>query len=281
MAQDWGTWIAAAAAGIGAYLFARTAGAKVTGTRGPGGLPRGKGVFITTLSKTGSPSELVKWCRDHDVSWCAIEIYWKDYGKPRRHHNGSTLEIYVAALTAANVRCWVWGFPSPDDVAGFVDRVRWAYATAPDVVGVIADPEKPYYGKRFAPQAAETMAGLVALGKPVGVTSYGEPRFHPTFPWQAWAAGASFGVPQIYSDRGKDYPAEATQHWKDVGFSRIIPALGGSSAHPPEEMARLFSWTPIEEGAAIWWSHRHLQLNDARARAVRDAVMPASGGARA
>jgi hypothetical protein len=258
-------WILAAAAAVFA-LRPSALGSRST--------PRGKGVFIRSL-RHWTPDELAAFVRSLDLSWVAIQILWSEPGGDHRLHNDRIGE-YTAALNAAGVDVWVWLYPSPDGVDQAVERTRFAYAAAPSVRGVIIDPEKPFYSHAHAPAGAALMAHLAQLGRPVGVTSYGMPRFHPGFPWEAFVKHAAFGVPQVYSDRGPSYAPEAVAEWSSLGFPAIVPALGASAKHSGAEMVRLASWVPRGMPAVVWWDLYHLArpglTADARRAAVRSAA---------
>jgi hypothetical protein len=256
--------IAAALAAV-VFLTRRTASSSTT--------PRGKGLFIRKLEHGGEPDQLAAFVRDLGVSWVAVEVLWQEPGESDNLH-GSRLAEYTAALNAAGVQVWVWLFPSPDGVSRAVDRVRYAYQVAPSVRGVIVDPEKPFYAKRHAEAAARLMAGLAELGRPIGVTSYGMPSWHPAFPWKSWVRHAAFGTPQLYSDRGSTYAPTAIAEWTALGFPAIVPALGASATHDGAEMTRLASYLPTVP-AVVWWDLYHLvgkgPAHEARRAAVRGA----------
>jgi len=272
--------------GVGALaLEARKASAETTPIKL--GLPRGKGLFIEGLIKQANdPQHLITRLKWLGIKWVAIEIAWFGPPGPSWTHDadGTThnledgaLAAFVPELEAAGIECWVWGFPSPDRQGRFVDYVKAAYQAAPQVRGVIIDPEKPYYGTDGTALEA-LIATLQDLGRPVGVTSYGRTGYHPAFPWQA-IGGADFGIPQIYSDDiGDDYPQKAVDSWKATGITVVIPANGAyGKEHTPAEMTKQaeLSDAAARSGAVIWWNYRLLVLDQAwdqagRAAAVRD-----------
>lgn len=238
-----------------------------------GGVPRGKGVFIRSLAHGGEPAELAAFVRSLGMRWVAVEILWSNPGGDHRLH-GERLAEYTQALNAAGVAVWVWLFPSPDGVDQAVARTRNAYAVAPSVQGVIIDPEKPFYAKAHARAGAELMRQLAQLGRPIGVTSYGMPSWHSQFPWEAFVKHASFGTPQVYSNRGPEYATNAISQWRALGFPAVVPALGASSAHSGAEMAQLAAWVPDVPGV-IWWDLHHLTRAGPKADARRAAVRSA------
>jgi hypothetical protein len=203
------------------------------------------------------------------IAWVAIEVAWHDNTKTSSHNLiDGALAVFAPELEAAGIEVWVWGFPSPDRISEFVETIADAYKAAPQVRGVIADPEAPFYGSAHSAALEDLISQLQDLGRPVGVTSYGAPYFHPGFPWEA-IAGADFGQPQIYSELGADYPAKADQAWRDLGFDIVIPLNGASSAHTGEAMTLQANQSETKDGGIGWWNYRHLLLAEDGGRAAR------------
>ena len=254
-----------------ALVFAFTSAGRTMATATTSDTPRGKGVFVRNLASSGDPERFAALVQSMGLSWVAVEILWQETGEPDRLH-GSRLAEYAPALLAAGVDIWVWLYPAPDGVTRAIERVRAAYERVPEVRGVIIDPEKPFYSLHYAEPAARLMAGLAALGRPIGVTTYPVPAWHPVFPWAAFVKYASFGVPQVYTDRGGAYAARAISEYKALGFPVVIVALGASSTHSGAEMTRLASYVPRPRRALVWWALDHLDGSGANADKRREAV---------
>ncbi len=244
-------------------------------------LPKGKGVWIDDLVREGkNPAHLIERLKWLDISWIAIEIAWHDSNQDNTHNlEDGSLAVFVPELVAAGIQCWVWGFPSPDRVGRFVELVEYAYKVAPQVAGVIVDAEKPFYGPQYAPQLEDLMSRLIGLGRLVGASSYGYTKYHPAFPFEAFA-GADFGMPQVYSELGEKYPNKADDSWRALGIDYIVPINGASSAHKSgdpdgwglEEQAAA---SDTSDGAISFWNYRHLVLADDGRRASRAAFVRA------
>ena len=251
-------------------------GAFILSAGGSSSLPKGKGVFIIDLPSQG-PEYLIERLRYLGIQWVAIEIAW--YGPPGppssydalgRTHNmeNGRLAAFVPELTAAGIQCWVWGYPAPDRIPAFVDNVKDAYQAAPALSGVIIDPEEPWYGAQHGPALEDIISRLKGLGRPVGLSSYGRPSYHPTFPWRA-IGGVDFGMPQIYSELGAGYPPKADQEWRSFGVPYIVPLNGASSAHEPAAITQQAAWSVTQDGAIGWWTYHHAVGNSGRADAIR------------
>lgn len=282
----------ALALGFGAAAFKlaeSTAQAKETPSGGL--LPKGKGIFIQGLVAKGQdPAHLLERLKYLGMQWVAIEIAWFGppgpswtHGPDGVSHNleDGALAAFVPELVAAGIQVWVWGFPSPDRQAAFVQYTKDAYAAAPQVAGVIIDPEKPYYGttaspNQYAAELEDLVAKLQGLGRPVGATSYGFTNFHPQFPWQSLSK-VEFGMPQLYSDDiGADYPAKGDDSWRALGIDYIVPLNGAyGKEHTPAEMATQAQLSDTSNGAIGWWNYALLVLDmgwdqPGRVQAVRD-----------
>lgn len=248
-------WQAALSAAAGLWLLKRGKQMQI---------PQGKGLFIDDLVREGkSPAHLIERLKWLDISWLLIEIAWHDDKQDNTHNlEDGSLAAFVPELTRAGIQCWAWGFAAPDRVDRFVDLVKHAYKAAPQLAGVVVDAEKPFYGPEHSEQAERLMARLAELGRPVGFTSYGYTRYHPKFPFEAFAS-ADFGMPQIYSELEADYPERADESYRALGIEKIIPVNGVSAAHRSgdpdgwglEEQAKA---SDTSDGAIAFWSYRHL-----------------------
>lgn len=270
-------------AGAAVVAKAIEASAEPTANLGPMSVPQGKGIYIEQLIKQGQdPQHLIERLKYLGMKWIAIEIAWFGPPGPSWTHDADgvshnledgALAAFVPELVAAGIDVWVWGFPSPDRQGKFVEYVKAAYEAAPQVKGVIIDPEKPYYGQQHGPALENLISQLKSLGRPVGVTSYGHTGFHPAFPWQA-VADADFGMPQVYSsDIGDDYPAKADASWRKY-LDTIIPLNGASGAkRDGAEMAKQAQLTNTQDGGIGWWNYRLLVLDLANDQAGRVAAV--------
>ncbi len=250
--------------------------------RGSGGrYPKGKGLFIDDLVREGkNPQHLIQRLKWLDIKWIAVEIYWVDSGQENTHNlEDGALAAFVPELAAAGIDVWVWGFPAPWRVDRYVELTDYAYKVAPKVKGSIIDAEKPMYGP-YESEMSDLVSRVKDLGKPVGVTSYPLPKWHPGFPWNG-ITEADFGMPMIYGERGGEFPNRSDDAWrKELGFDVVIPLNGASSAHKVNDpdgfgMREQAEVSDTSDGAIAWWSYRHVVLADdsrqpERAAFIRD-----------
>jgi hypothetical protein len=137
---------------------------------------------------------------------------------------------------------------------------------------VILDPEKPWYNQ-YGHAKTLVSASRSAIGpRPVGVSSYGWPAYHPKFPWEQFADAADFGVPQVYKglELGNDYQRIGVEAYQDLGFGGVVPALA-AYYWGREDMLTIYNRTPQPNGAVIWWDFYNLDQESSRWRAVWQA----------
>ncbi len=184
------------------------------------------------------------------------------------------LAQFTNEIRAGGIDVWLWGWPQPDAIDEFVDHfVDVVGATNPS--GYVLDMEKAWYSG-CRPQAAELVARLrQATDLPLGLSSYGRPDMHKSFPWQELSS-LDFGLPQIYDSTNKygdGFAQRCIDDWQGHGFQRIVPTLGANSTSA-ERMKVIFDNTPLEDGACTWWSFGGLIQSESKCKAMRTFVVP-------
>lgn len=224
-------------------------------------LPAGKGMFVRHVKHGGDPELFAKRCAWMGLRWVMIQAIWQyPAGGGQSTFINKTAEYpeYGAALRAAGVTPWVFGWPRPEAMQQFVDVCR----TALDKLGggpggIVINPETPWYRRQHANATRLVELLRASFGSlPVGMTSYGGgPPNHPPFPWREFAA-CDFGLPQIYDTKGNlgpGYPERSVQWWTKAGY-RCVPVLAAyPKARTPQMMADIASRTPLPMGAVCWW----------------------------
>lgn len=242
--------------------------------REPVGLPRGKGMFVRSVKHVGSIEAMLARVAQTGLRWLAFQSIWQYADRKSTRWTGFT--GHARALRAAGHACWVWGFPWPGREAEFVE-VLLASATSCGASGVLVDAEAPYLD---APEAApRLMAALLpaarAAGLAVGLTSYGAPWNFPRFPWAAFT-GVDFAAPQIYdidNNQGSGYPQRSIAAYRELGFSRVIPAcptFGKTAA----QLTALHAAIEPPDGAAVWWDWYNSTQRPFTWNHVRDFELP-------
>lgn len=224
-------------------------------------LPAGKGMFVRHVKHGGNPELFAQRCAWMGLRWVMIQAIWQESATgSRRTFISKTAEYpeYGAALRAAGVVPWVFGWPRPEAQQQFVDVCRAALdKLGGGPGGVVINPESPWYRGHREDAARFVELLRATFGTfPIGMTSFGGgPPNHPPFPWREFAA-CDFGLPQIYdtSDRlGEGYPQRSVDWWTKAGY-RCVPVWAAyPKARTPQMMADIAARTPLPMGAVCWW----------------------------
>lgn len=202
--------------------------------------PTGLALYLRALSKKrhGTPKELAKKLADAGLRWAAIGGPWHDDPKKGNRWLNRPEEIlrYSEALAAAGVQAHVWGYPWHDRVDAFVEDLL--ACTGPATSGWLLDPELGFKGHvaeagdlfRKSRAALEDRNPYIALG----LTSYGLPRGHRSFPFEAFAEPGVEGDPLVECDYGSpqlyDVPEkrvlEGLADYAELGFDAVVPSFG-------------------------------------------------------
>jgi hypothetical protein len=242
------------------------------------GMPAGKGIFVQSVEKAtakGTPAGVAERAKDLGLSWVALLTIWQHDDRDRIY---DLIEPTIQACTRIGVNVWIWGWPH--NGASRIDRFVLHLSQLFDanaVVGVIVNAEKPFYGRPGpAHELCENLRGRLP-DAPIGLSSYGNPRFHPRFPWAPFAQICNFGMPQIYDaehNQGPHYPQDCFAAWHDVGFRKpgaevLVPTWGASKSHTPQQMRDIIARTP-RAPACCWWDLNWLRSSTGRAAVVRE-----------
>jgi hypothetical protein len=236
-------------------------------------LPKGKGLFIRTIDGVGGVDRVVQWSKWAGVSWLAVQFIWQ-YDNPYQADQIYNLDRWIEMRDKAatsGIQLWLWGYPNFMGVYRFANALDTAHAMA-EPAGVILDPEMSWYNQEGHAEALVDSSREVVGGKPVGVTSYGYPPYHPSFPWSVFASKSDFGLPQVYKglEIGPDYQRLGVEAYQELGFKAVIPALAAFDFGPAEMLA-IYERTPRPAGAVIWWDMYNLDQMPQRWSAVVQA----------
>lgn len=203
--------------------------------------PQGLGLYLRALlaRRHGSPKQLAKRLHDHRISWVAIGGPWHDSPKKgdRWINSPERIERYAVELENVGVEVHIWGYPWHDRVDQFVDDM--VACTSTDVIsGWLLDPE---LGFKKHPAEARTLfhksrQALLEINpyNLLGMTSYGIPAGHKSFPFDQFADDRSQGNPFVEVDYGSPQlyylperrVADGLEQWADLGFDEVAPSFG-------------------------------------------------------
>lgn len=192
--------------------------------------PLGLGLYIRHIRnpKTFPIGNMAK----NGVKWVAIGGPWHEVDSNRWVNNPSDVKLATEIFTGEGLDVHVWGYPYYNKVQSFIDDLK--QCTTPKTVGWLLDPELGFKG--FISRARELLklsrAETSSRGMVLGMTSYGLPRLHATFPFEAFAkagenplAECDYGSPQLYTVSEKQI-VEGLRSYEGIGFNRIVPSFG-------------------------------------------------------
>lgn len=232
-------------------------------------VPYGLGAFIGGLAQADSVEDMRKVIRQHGVRWVCVLVVWQNPdGKHTRWNTGREVTAYLDMLKAEGVGLYLWAWPEwgHEDalIAEVINRAEeWA---AWNPLGIVIDPEDPYYnkpGRKDRGPRAEYLAERLAAecwprGLATGVTSYGLATWHPGFRWHAFVPWADFGLCQSYDGEnqfGPNYPKACWESWVRLGFRHVCAGFAFFNKTP----AQLQAWcdNAPQQTPAIWgWQWR-------------------------
>ena len=255
-------------------------------------IPVGKGMFTQSAltAEASDANAMAVRAREVGLSWIAIGHAWSNSGRTAIRNTDDELRLYAEALRREqpDIALYVWGYPHPDQTVSHVSALIDA-AVVINADGVIVDPELPYKWsgssqravlRRAGAELMDELVGARALGLSIGVTSYGRAHFHRNMPWTEFAAGADYGMPQIYEYRrggtstfSSDYPTRCMDDWSARGFNRLIP-LSAAFDRSSEETVELLSRTPVPDAAIGWFRWITAGYRAGVWNAIRDYSVP-------
>lgn len=232
--------------------------------------PEGKGMFIRSLVGTGSVENMKAYIIERGIRWIAVQRIWQ-YPDESKLYNADQWAAYKEAWEETGCDLWIWGWAIPGKTDEYLEVISTTAAEW-GAVGIIIDAEAPWYGEEE--EATILIDKMAATGLPIGITSYGAPWFHTSFPFAEFSK-AAFGVPQIYdSDNSMpdDYPTRSVDTWLGLGYVHVVPA---SSAYGKTgaQMTDLLSRTPTPDDAITWWDWYNANAAPGRWDAIGEYVV--------
>lgn len=210
-------------------------------------IPSGKGAFIRTVVNLPG---LARQMWSAGFTWAAPfgEVLVRQMPEYANLFHAKGIKLYPCIYT----RPGMW----PMDLDLMIRAARTAGGA-----GLLINAEAEFKGREE--EAEEMMLAAKATPYTVGLTSYGEPRFHRSFPWRIFAQHTDFGVAQVYDKHG-DRPqsvAEGLEQWRSHGFHPVMGCPSGQlvSREAEPEMAKPVGMFeehlkqfPVSRGACFW-----------------------------
>ena len=212
--------------------------------------PHGLGLYIRRMSRRTIEARCKKMA-DHGVTWAAIGAVWQRSTSTTLINPPDVCHAIAEGLLKNRIQPWVWGYPWKGREVNFVAKMKAASFLA--IQGWLLDPEKGAkdMDEDVAFAEAKELFWAVVRSNPyrvIGMSSYGLPRGHPTFPWEAFGdisngfnplKEVDFGAPQLY-DQTPARIRRGLEQWRARGFDVLVPCFGTYRYDKDEDGLRIY-----------------------------------------
>lgn len=193
--------------------------------------PKGLGLYLRYV-KLSTVAERAKEMKDHGLTWAVIAGPWHDRSGERWINKPYRVQQIAEILANAGIDPHIWGYPWHDRIDLFIEQM--IECTSELIVGWLLDPE---LGLKGHLEAAKLLFRKAREHNPfmlIGLTSYGLPMLHHTFPFAAFARSGhrgdilvecDYGSPQLY-DVPEAQVKRGVQGYHDIGFDHVVPSFG-------------------------------------------------------
>lgn len=218
-----------------------------------------KGVWIWNLSDIRSDylDKLVE-CK---VKRIYLKVFdGKSQGKPTFWNWQCSPEI-IQDFKSRNIEVYGWGYHyGTPDIARQVVKIRQALNCGLD--GYIIDLEKEVEDTKTHANVDRLLSALRTVVKEgtFGYTSFGNPRLHPSVPWQILDKYCDIALPQIYFEKFTFKPTtpeevkDCLDAYKKLGLKKPILPIWGSESDTtkPATVAELQDYLNYYPGSSVW-----------------------------
>jgi hypothetical protein len=223
--------------------------------------PTGKGYFIWQLERcaNGHPGRLAEQAQRAGLSWVAFKTH---NGTATRNGN---ITPHVAALKAAGIECWGWGYCYGINPTGEADiALRRTHQFGLDGYFIDAEAEYKTAGARSKARLFIERMRADAPELPLGLCSYRYPSVHRELPWDVFLPACDFHAPQVYWLEDPDPAApiyNLQRSYRELTALRALPFIPIGVCSPND---------------AGTWLPTSVQVDNFD-RAARDAGLPGVG----
>ena len=244
--------------------------------------PSGRGMFIQSMNAV-TPDEARAVIEHVGLSWVCVQAVWQypgskssntynspeTFGLPHSYGCTANARAVVDLMLEAGLDVVPFGYPVPGKDAEMV-HVLAQYADLWESPSVVIDPEVEWYGQE---SAARELAGAMTAAFPSwGVTSYGAPWYHRTFPFAAFTR-ATYAMPQTYGVQTfgtlEGY-SRARDEWLAYGYRTLVGLYGTYSKTDAQMRQLLTVAASFDPAATCGW--KWATTSDAEWEHVRNTL---------
>jgi hypothetical protein len=205
---------------------------------------QGKGSFIWKIPscEDGDPQRIASVAHEAGLTHVVIKI--ADGVNSYNIYEGVDLVPPVARkLRERGIQVWGWHFVRGSNPLGEANKAIDRVLTL-QLDGYVIDAEGPYKDRGKAAAARNFMARLREglPDKPVALSSYRYPSYHPQLPWREFLEGCDFNMPQVYWKFGNNAGEQLSRCVRE--FQAITPYR---SIIPTGAAFREHGWSPKPE----------------------------------
>lgn len=227
-------------------------------------LPTGRGMWIQSLNGMTAPTveTIVKAV---GIKFVIIQAHWQYTSQGSTTYNwpapfGGLKQSYGCTANALvvldkfrdlGVQLIPFSYPVPGkheeviDILGKYKEV-WASPT------VVIDPEQEWKG--HATEAKDLATKMAAAFPSWGMTSYGAPWYHRSFPYAEFSS-ATYGLPQTYgvTTFGDEGFSRAWSEWQKYGFKNLVGLYGTYDKSDSQMRQLLTTCAAMKPTATAGW----------------------------
>lgn len=199
--------------------------------------PQGKGFFIWQIPycEKGDAKRIADLAHEAQLTHVLIKV--ADATVSYNVYEGVDLVPQVVQrLKERGIEVWGWHYVRGDNPLGEANKAIERVQTM-QLDGYVVDAEGSYKQQGKA-AAAEKFMGRLREGlpdKPVALSSYRYPSYHPQIPWQEFLEGCDFVMPQVYwmfSHNAGEQLARCVREFQSLTPTRpIIPTGAAFKEH--------------------------------------------------
>jgi hypothetical protein len=194
---------------------------------------QGKGFFIWQIPscENGDADKIANLAHKAQLSHVMIKI--ADTVSSYNIYEGVDLAPpVVRKLQKLGIQVWGWHYVKGDNPLGEADKGIDRVKTL-GLDGYVIDAEGPYK-ERGKSAAAEKFMDRIRQAlpkKPIALSSYRYPSYHPQLPWRQFLEGCDYMMPQVYwmfSDNAGEQLARCVREFQALTPSRTIIPTGAA-----------------------------------------------------
>ena len=255
-------------------------GGKVMTEHGKGAfLWRVKNLYGQDASKI-DPHDIAQRALEMNFDWVTVKIANAAYRYNLRPPNWTDdiLPSMVKALQKVGIPVWGWhyvyGYSPYAEAKVAIDRMNDL-----GLDGYIINAEVEYKHKQAS--ASIFMQEIVKnITKPIGLSSYRYPEYHPGLPWKEFLAGCDYHMPQIYWEQLRNPVEQWEESHKQLKALADLPFMPTGAAYAnkgwkPTNQEMIDFFDAVKAGGhpgISWWSWDYMQILTGKKETVKNMI---------